>query len=60
MPPRVRTNRCLALILPPGLRTSVAGFVARAPAEVIEEEKRRVTDFSAQKERLEAVLAQFE
>ncbi|MFT2720222.1 valine--tRNA ligase [Deinococcus sp. A31D244] len=37
-----------------------AGFVARAPAEVIEEEKRRVTDFSAQKERLEAVLAQFE
>lgn len=36
------------------------GFVARAPAEVIEEEKRRVSDFSAQKERLEAVLAQFE
>ncbi len=36
-----------------------AGFVARAPAEVIEEEQRRVTDFSAQKVRLEAVLAQF-
>ncbi|MFC4639774.1 valine--tRNA ligase [Deinococcus hohokamensis] len=35
------------------------GFVARAPAEVIEEERRRVTDFSAQKERLEQVLAQF-
>ncbi|MVN85535.1 valine--tRNA ligase [Deinococcus sp. HMF7620] len=35
------------------------GFVARAPAEVIEEEKRRVADFSAQKERLEQVLAQF-
>ena len=35
-------------------------FVARAPAEIIEEERRRVTDFSAQKERLEAVLAQFE
>ena len=28
------------------------GFVARAPAEVIEEEKRRVSDFSAQKQRL--------
>jgi len=35
------------------------GFVARAPAEVIEEEKRRVADFAAQKERLEGVLAQF-
>ncbi len=35
-----------------------SGFVARAPAEVIEEEKRRVADFGAQKERLEAVLAQ--
>ncbi|MFC4427611.1 valine--tRNA ligase [Deinococcus navajonensis] len=35
------------------------GFVARAPAEVIEEERRRVADFSAQKERLEQVLAQF-
>jgi len=34
------------------------GFVARAPAEVIEEEKRRVADFGAQKERLEGVLAQ--
>ncbi|KEF33505.1 valyl-tRNA synthetase [Deinococcus sp. RL] len=36
-----------------------AGFVARAPQEVVEEERRRVADFSAQKERLEAVLAQF-
>ena len=36
-----------------------AGFVARAPAEVIEEERRRVADFSAQQVRLEAVLAQF-
>ncbi|GAA5532300.1 valine--tRNA ligase [Deinococcus aluminii] len=36
-----------------------AGFVARAPAEVIEEERRRVQDFGAQKERLEAVLGQF-
>lgn len=36
------------------------GFVARAPAEVVEEEKRRVQDFGAQKERLEAVLKQFE
>jgi len=34
------------------------GFVARAPTEVIEEERRRVTDFTAQKERLEQVLAQ--
>ena len=36
------------------------GFVARAPAEVIEEEKRRVADFGKQKERLEGVLKQFE
>lgn len=36
------------------------GFVARAPAEVVEEERRRVADFSAQKERLESVLAQFQ
>lgn len=36
------------------------GFVARAPAEVIEEEKRRVEDFGKQKERLEGVLKQFE
>ncbi|MFC4455613.1 valine--tRNA ligase [Deinococcus sonorensis] len=36
------------------------GFVARAPAEVIEEERRRVADFGAQKTRLEAVLAQFQ
>ncbi|MGI8747766.1 MAG: class I tRNA ligase family protein, partial [Deinococcus sp.] len=35
------------------------GFVARAPAEVIEEERRRVADFTAQQERLEGVLAQF-
>lgn len=41
-------------------KLSNEGFVARAPAEVIEEERRRVTDFSAQKERLEQVLAQFE
>jgi valyl-tRNA synthetase len=40
-------------------KLSNAGFVARAPAEVIEEEQRRVTDFSAQKVRLEEVLAQF-
>ncbi|WP_221090609.1 valine--tRNA ligase [Deinococcus aquaedulcis] len=40
-------------------KLSNEGFVARAPAEVIEEEKRRVTDFGAQKERLEQVLAQF-
>ena len=40
-------------------KLSNEGFVARAPAEVIEEEKRRVADFGAQKERLEAVLAQF-
>ncbi len=36
-----------------------SGFVARAPAEVIEEEQRRVSDFSAQKERLKGVLEQF-
>lgn len=41
-------------------KLSNEGFVARAPAEVIEEEKRRVEDFGAQKERLEGVLAQFE
>ena len=35
-----------------------AGFVARAPSDVIEEERRRVADFGAQKERLETVLAQ--
>ncbi|GGO39982.1 valine--tRNA ligase [Deinococcus humi] len=40
-------------------KLSNEGFVARAPAEVIEEERRRVQDFSAQKERLEGVLAQF-
>ncbi|OLV15805.1 valine--tRNA ligase [Deinococcus marmoris] len=40
-------------------KLSSEAFVARAPAEVIEEEKRRVQDFGAQKERLEAVLAQF-
>lgn len=36
-----------------------AGFVARAPQEVIEEEQRRVADFGAQKARLLDVLAQF-
>ncbi|GHG00224.1 valine--tRNA ligase [Deinococcus piscis] len=35
-------------------------FVANAPAEVIEEERRRVEDFGKQKERLEGVLKQFE
>ncbi|MFK7600684.1 valine--tRNA ligase [Deinococcus sp. SM5_A1] len=40
-------------------KLSSEAFVARAPAEVIEEEKRRVQDFGAQKERLEGVLAQF-
>ena len=40
-------------------KLSNAGFVARAPAEVTLEERRRVTDFSAQKARLEEVLAQF-
>lgn len=37
-----------------------AGFVSRAPAEVVAEEKRRVADFGTQKERLEQVLKQFE
>ncbi|MDR6216725.1 valine--tRNA ligase [Deinococcus soli (ex Cha et al. 2016)] len=41
-------------------KLSNEGFVARAPAEVIEEEKRRVADFGAQRERLTQVLAQFE
>ena len=41
-------------------KLSNEGFVARAPAEVIEEEGRRIRDFGAQKERLERVLAQFE
>ncbi|WP_414657313.1 valine--tRNA ligase [Deinococcus sp. VB343] len=41
-------------------KLSNEGFVARAPAEVIEEEKRRVEDFGKQKERLEGVLKQFE
>lgn len=36
-----------------------AGFVARAPEEVVEEERRRVSDFGAQKARLLEVLAQF-
>ncbi|CAM4323740.1 valine--tRNA ligase [Deinococcus marmoris] len=40
-------------------KLSSENFVARAPAEVIEEEKRRVQDFGAQKERLKGVLAQF-
>jgi valyl-tRNA synthetase len=40
-------------------KLSNEGFVARAPAEVIEEEKRRVEDFGLQLERLKAVLAQF-
>ncbi|PYE53365.1 valine--tRNA ligase [Deinococcus yavapaiensis] len=34
------------------------GFVARAPQDVIEEERRRVADFTAQKTRLEEVLSQ--
>ncbi|WP_261663888.1 valine--tRNA ligase [Deinococcus sp. Marseille-Q6407] len=34
-------------------------FVANAPAEVVEEERRRVADFGTQKERLEGVLKQF-
>ncbi|GGJ25324.1 valine--tRNA ligase [Deinococcus roseus] len=37
-----------------------AGFVANAPQEVIEEERRRVAEFSAQKDRLTDVIAQFE
>ncbi len=40
-------------------KLSNEGFVARAPVEVIEEEKRRVEDFGLQLERLKAVLAQF-
>ncbi|TSA86746.1 valine--tRNA ligase [Deinococcus detaillensis] len=40
-------------------KLSSEAFVARAPAEVTEEERRRVIDFSAQKVRLEEVLAQF-
>jgi valyl-tRNA synthetase len=40
-------------------KLSNEGFVARAPAEVIEEEKRRVAEFGAQKVRLEEVLGQF-
>ncbi|MCY1702298.1 valine--tRNA ligase [Deinococcus sp. SL84] len=40
-------------------KLSNEGFVARAPAEVIEEEWRRVEDFGKQKERLEGVLKQF-
>ncbi|ADY26177.1 Valyl-tRNA synthetase [Deinococcus proteolyticus MRP] len=40
-------------------KLSNEGFVARAPAEVIEEERRRVEDFGKQKERLEGVLKQF-
>jgi len=34
--------------------------VKNAPEDVLEEERRRVSDFGAQKERLEGVLAQFE
>ena len=40
-------------------KLSSEGFVKNAPEEVLEEERRRVQDFSAQKERLEGVLAQF-
>jgi valyl-tRNA synthetase len=40
-------------------KLSNEGFVARAPAEVIEEENRRVVDFGVQLERLRAVLEQF-
>ncbi len=40
-------------------KLSNEGFVARAPAEVIEEEQRRIKEFGAQKERLEEVLKQF-
>ncbi|ADV67818.1 valine--tRNA ligase [Deinococcus maricopensis] len=40
-------------------KLSNEGFVARAPQDVIDEERRRVTDFTAQKERLEQVLQQF-
>ncbi|MBB6097244.1 valyl-tRNA synthetase [Deinobacterium chartae] len=35
------------------------GFVARAPQEVVDEERRRIADFSAQRERLLEVVAQF-
>jgi len=40
-------------------KLSNEGFVKNAPEDVLEEERRRVLDFSAQKERLEGVLAQF-
>ena len=40
-------------------KLSSEGFVKNAPEEVLEEERRRVLDFSAQKERLEGVLSQF-
>ncbi len=35
------------------------GFVRGAPPEVLEEERRRITDFGSQLERLQKVLAQF-
>ena len=41
-------------------KLSNEGFVKNAPEDVLEEERRRVADFTAQKERLEGVLAQFE
>ena len=41
-------------------KLSNEGFVKNAPEDVLEEEHRRVLDFTAQKERLEGVLAQFE
>jgi valyl-tRNA synthetase len=40
-------------------KLSNEGFVRGAPPEVLEEERRRVTDFGAQLERLQKVLAQF-
>jgi valyl-tRNA synthetase len=40
-------------------KLSNEGFVRNAPPEVLEEERRRVTDFGAQLERLQNVLAQF-
>ena len=40
-------------------KLSNEGFVKNAPEDVLEEERRRVSDFTAQKERLEGVLAQF-
>jgi valyl-tRNA synthetase len=40
-------------------KLSNEGFVKNAPPEVLEEERRRVTDFGAQLERLQNVLAQF-